>query len=138
MEKIYTAIANSKGGRSGHVKTSDGVIDFDLSLPKTLGGTEKAGTTNPEQLFASGYSACFGSAIDYVAKLKKHALKEINVTAEITLNQDESGFVLSGVLKVNLPELSREQAQEIVEAAHQVCPYSKATRGNIKVELMVV
>jgi Ohr subfamily peroxiredoxin len=138
MEALYTAIASSIGGRSGHVKTSDGVINFDLSLPKTLGGTEKAGTTNPEQLFASGYAACFGSAVDFVAKQMKHHLKEINVTAEVTLGKQEDGFVLAAVLKVKLPDVKLSVAQEIVDAAHQVCPYSRATRGNIDVKVIAV
>ena len=137
MKTIYTAIAKSTGGRSGHVASSDQVLDFDLSLPKTLGGAEKAGTTNPEQLFACGYAACFGSAIDFVAKQMHHSLKEINVTAEVTLGQVEEGFQLAVVLKVNLPELSHDDAQKVAKAAHQICPYSKATRGNIEVEVLV-
>jgi len=138
METLYTAIVTTIGGRAGHTISSDGVIDYDLSLPKNLGGIEKPGTTNPEQLFAAGYSACFGSAIDLIAKKKHITLKEIDVTAEVSLNNSESGFGLAVHLKVYLPGISHAEAEQIVNDAHQVCPYSKATRGNIEVKLSVL
>jgi Ohr subfamily peroxiredoxin len=139
MKPLYTATAQAIGGRNGHVETSDGLLNFDLSIPQSMEGPGKANTTNPEQLFACGYAACFGSAIDFVAKQKKHTLKDIDVTADVSIGKNEQGkFQLAVELKVYLPELNHAQAKEVVEAAHQICPYSSATRGNIEVKLTVV
>lgn len=139
MDTLYTAIAHAVNGRNGHVRTSDGVIDFDLTLPKSMGGLGAADTTNPEQLFASGYAACFGSAIDLVAKQKKITVGEIHVTAEVSIgSRAEGGFGLAVVLQARLPDVKREDALALVEAAHQICPYSNAIRGNVEVKLDVV
>ncbi len=139
MEALYTGSAHAIGGRNGHVESSDGLLKFDLSIPKSMGGPGKAGTTNPEQLFACGYSACFGSAIDFVAKQQQKALKEIHVIAAVGIGKTaEDGFRLMVELKVYLPEISHDEAEQIVQAAHQVCPYSHATRGNVAVKLTVL
>ena len=134
MKPLYTATATTTAGRNGHSETSDGKIKFDLNLPKELGGSGVG--TNPEQLFACGYSACFGGAIDLVARQKKHVLKHIEVTAKVVLNQtDAGGFALSAEIHANLPELSKADAEAIVAEAHKVCPYSNATRNNIEVKV---
>jgi Ohr subfamily peroxiredoxin len=138
MQKLYTTSATVEGGgRNGHVKSSDGILDLDVRMPKELGGS--GGATNPEQLFAAGYAACFDSAVNLVARTRKIAVRDTSVTANVTMGKVEDGtFALAVSLDVKIPGVSREAAQEIVEAAHQVCPYSKATHGNIEVELSVV
>lgn len=138
MKVLYTAQATAHGGREGSVVSSDGLLRFDLSMPKTLGGSEKAGTTNPEQLFACGYSACFAGAVGYVARMKKITLQGVEVTARVHIGQGEAGLGLAAELDVRLPGLDRAQAEALVHEAHQVCPYSKATRNNVEVKLAVV
>jgi len=138
MKPMYEAKATATGGRAGHVATSDGLIDFDLSLPEGLGGPGGA-KSNPEMLFAAGYSACFGSAIDFVAAQHKATLTENRVTATVGIGQREGGgFQLAVRLEVHLKGVSAEDAKKIVDEAHQVCPYSHATRNNVNVELAVV
>jgi len=133
MKTLYTARATSTHGRAGHAQTDDGKISVDLSPP----GSNGKGT-NPEQLFACGYAACFGGAVEFVAKQQKLDIGEANIAIEVSLHQDEqTGFSLSAVLDVSLPKLDAAAAQKLVEAAHQTCPYSKATRGNIPVTLKV-
>jgi Ohr subfamily peroxiredoxin len=136
MSAIYTAIATS-AGRDGRSVTNDGKLDVMLARPKELGGDGRG--TNPEQLFASGYSACFASAMQLVAKRQKVDAADASVTAEVGLHPTAEGrFTLSVVLRVELPEhLQGAAGQALVEATHQVCPYSNATRGNIPVELVV-
>jgi osmotically inducible protein OsmC len=134
----YTAVATTTGGRNGHVETDDGLLKFDLSVPKGMGGPGKPGTTNPEQLFACGYSACFGGAVDFVASQEKVKVGPVHVTAAVSFNADDSGFFLSVVLTVSVEGVDRATAERLVRRAHEeVCPYSKATRNNIKVELVV-
>jgi len=132
---LYTATATAQGGRNGHVESSDGLLRFDLSIPKEMGGPGNAGSTNPEQLFAAGYAACFGSAVDAVGRQKKLDTMGAAVTCDVSIDKVEGGFQLSAKLRVKLPALEKAQAQEVVEAAHQMCPYSKATRGNINVSV---
>jgi osmotically inducible protein OsmC len=127
---LYTAHATAIGGRTGKVETDDKKISTQLSRP----GSGEPGT-NPEQLFASGYSACFGSAVEFVAKQQKLDVGQVKVQADVILFQGDDGFSLGAVLDVALPGVDQPTAQKIVEAAHQVCPYSKATRGNIIVTL---
>jgi len=129
---LYTAHATALGGRNGHTETDNG-LKFELATPGAPNA--KPGTTNPEQLFASGYSACFGSALEHVAREQKIVVKDAKVQADVNLNQGDEGYFLSVTLNVTLPGLANDQAAKLVEAAHQVCPYSKATRGNIKVTL---
>jgi len=136
MSALYTAIATASG-RDGRAVTSDKKLDVTLALPKEMGG-DGAGT-NPEQLFAAGYAACFASALGLVAGKKKIDTADASVTAEVGIAPNgEGGFGLSVTLRVELPDgLAAETGRELVEAAHQVCPYSNATRGNIPVELVI-
>jgi Ohr subfamily peroxiredoxin len=135
MKTLYTATATAHGGREGHVQTDDGLFSADLRLPKSMGGPGGAGT-NPEQLFAAGYAACFESALRLVARLQKKALKDAHITAQVTLNAtDEGKYVLGVSLSGKLDGVSQEEAQALMEAAHQVCPYSNATRANIEVKV---
>ena len=136
MTIIYTTEATARGGREGEVTSSDGVIDLLLALPKEMGG--KGGDfSNPEQLFAAGYAACFHSAAKLVAGQKKLDVTGSTVTAKVGIGPDETSFGIEVELVASFPTLSATEAQELLEAAHQVCPYSKATRGNIPVTLSV-
>lgn len=137
IEKIlYTAHATAVGGRDGHVKTDDGKIDLRVAMPPGLGG--KGDGTNPEQFFASGYAACFGSAVGFVARQKKLTPESVTIDASVQIGQIPSGgFGLAVKLTAHLPGLSKEDAQALVHAAHQVCPYSNATRGNIVVDIEI-
>jgi Ohr subfamily peroxiredoxin len=136
MNPLYTATSTATGGRAGRVLSEDGVIDLALTMPKAMGGDGATGT-NPEQLFASGYAACFGSAVGVVARTQKLTLGPVRITAAVTIGRDETGYGLAVELTGHFPELSPERAQAVMEAAHQVCPYSKATRGNVAVTLSV-
>jgi osmotically inducible protein OsmC len=137
MKILYTAEATAKGGRNGHVKSNNGVLDVEVRMPKALGGAND-NYTNPEQLFAAGYSACFDSALSVIIKQGKIQTGETSVTAKVGLGQnDKGGFALAVELQVNIPEVTIDQAHELVEKAHQICPYSNATRGNIEVNLVV-
>lgn len=137
MTPLYTAHVNATGGRAGHIKSDDGTLDLPLSLPKSMGGPGADGATNPEQLFAAGYASCFGGAVGVVGRTQKLDLGAHDITAHVTISKDDSGFGLSVDLVGNFPALSKEQAESVMAAAHQVCPYSKATRGNIVVTLSV-
>ncbi|SDI89567.1 peroxiredoxin, Ohr subfamily [Frankineae bacterium MT45] len=131
----YTTTATAKGGRAGHVTSGDGLIDVDLGQPGS-GGEPKV---NPETLFASGYAACFQGALANRAKTQGIDTSDSTVTAEVSFGPSEDGgFGLAVTLKVNIPAVEDEKAQELIELAHQFCPYSKATRGNINVTLEVV
>ena len=132
-KRLYTAVATADAGREGRAKSDDGHLDVALAPPKALGGNGAG--TNPEQMFAAGYAACFGSAIGAVARAKKVTTGPVSVTAQVTLGTIGQGYGLAVELEIRLPELPREQAQELVTAAHQVCPYSNATRGNIVVDV---
>jgi lipoyl-dependent peroxiredoxin len=134
---LYTATATAKGGRDGHVRSDDGTLDLPVTMPRSLGGSGAPGT-NPEQLFAAGYSACFGSALGLVARMQKINVGPFDITAKVSIGKtDAGGFGLSVELRGRFESLAREQAQALMEAAHQVCPYSNATRGNIQVTLSV-
>lgn len=135
VEKIlYTAKTHTTGGRDGASRSSDGRLDVKLSTPGAAGNG-----TNPEQLFAAGWSACFIGAMGVAAsKLKVSLPADRAVDAEVDLATDEGGFLLRARLNVSLPGLDHDVAQQIVDAAHEICPYSKATRGNIEVELNLV
>jgi lipoyl-dependent peroxiredoxin len=136
MNILYTATASATSGRDGKVFSDDQAIDLGLSVPKGLGGPGGTGT-NPEQLFAAGYSACFGSALKLVAGQKKIATGDVTITAKVSIGRGEKGFGLAVELIGTIPALSKEEAHALMEAAHQVCPYSNATRGNIDVKLSV-
>ncbi|KJK19477.1 organic hydroperoxide resistance protein [Pseudomonas sp. NPDC087612] len=140
MQKVtplYIAQATSTGGRDGKSSSSDGKLEVKLSTPKELGGAGGDGT-NPEQLFAAGYSACFIGALKFVAGQQKKALPaDSSITAKVGIGQIPGGFGLDIDLNINLPGLDQAEAQALVDAAHQVCPYSNATRGNVDVRLHV-
>ena len=138
MRTLYTAMATAEAGREGRVRSSDGNVDLQLSLPKGLGGPETPGTTNPEQLFAAGYAACFHSALKLVAGKSGVDASRSTVTAVVGIGaNDAGGFELAVELDVNLPGTDHGTAESLVHQAHTVCPYSNATRGNIPVELTV-
>ena len=137
MQVLYTANASASAGRAGRVSSDDGIVDFALVVPQGMGGPGGAGT-NPEQLFACGYSACFGGALKLVAGLQKVVTGPVTISAAVSIGKDATGYGLAVKLTGHMPELSAEQAMALMQAAHQVCPYSKATRGNIEVELAVV
>ncbi|HEX7816940.1 organic hydroperoxide resistance protein [Dyella sp.] len=137
LEKVaYTATATAKGGREGHIHSSDGVLDFDLRVPKEMGGPGGAGS-NPEQLFAAGYAACFEGAVRFVAREKKVPLQDASVTAHVGIGpRKPTGFGIAVKLEVNLPGIDRTVAQELVDIAHRdICPYSHATRNNVDVDI---
>ncbi len=135
MSVLYTAAALSSGdGRNGHVRSSDGFLELDLTVPKEMGGA--GGATNPEQLFAAGYAACFHSAVKGVARHRKLTLTDSSVAAEVGIGPREAGgFGLTVALHVELGGVDQATADELVAEAHQMCPYSNATRGNIDVAL---
>jgi lipoyl-dependent peroxiredoxin len=133
---LYTAVATATHGRDGTVRSDDGTVDHKLAIPKGLGGPGGDGT-NPEQLFAAGYSACFGGALGLVARMQKVPLKDAQITAKVTIGKTQAGgFGLAVELHGKLDGVPQEQAQALMEAAHQVCPYSVATRGNIDVKVI--
>ena len=138
LEKVlYTAQATATGGRDGRSESSDGRLTLKLSVPKGLGGDDGPGT-NPEQLFAAGYSACFIGALKFVAGQKKISLPaDVKATADVGIGPIATGFGIQVALKISIPGMDAAKAQELVDAAHIVCPYSNATRGNIDVKLVV-
>ena len=134
----YTAKATATGGREGVAKSDDGRLDVNLSTPKGLGGDDGQGT-NPEQLFAAGYAACFIGALKFVAGSEKVALpSDTYINSEVSIGAIDAGFGIAVKLAVSLGDMDKAAAQALVEKAHQVCPYSNATRGNIEVELSVI
>ncbi len=137
MEPIYTASAAATGaGRNGHVQSTDGHIDADVRIPKEMGGP--GGATNPEQLFAAGYAACFHSALQLVAGQVQADVTDSEVVADVSIGSNGAGgFGLAVQLEITLPAVERAVAEELVEKAHEVCPYSNATRGNVEVTLTV-
>lgn len=136
-ERVYTAKVNTQGGRVGESKSDDGRLSVSLSTPKEMGGDGGQGT-NPEQLFAAGYSACFLGAMKAVAgKMDIDVPKDTSIDAEVTFGPIEQGYCIAVAMTITTPGLDREQAEELVQAAHKVCPYSNATRDNIEVDLKV-
>jgi Ohr subfamily peroxiredoxin len=137
MKPLHTAIVTARGGREGFVKADKGVIDLPLTMPKALGGKGEGQGTNPEELFAAGYAACFESALRLVGRQQDVELDDVTVTAEVAIGKDDDGFALQAKLRARLPGIERQQAEALMQAAHEVCPYSKATRGNLPVDLVV-
>ena len=139
MQVLYTASATAAGGRNGAIKSSDGVLDLKLAYPKELGGPGGV-ATNPEQLFAAGYAACFENALLRVARERKQPIRESKVTAHVTIGRNEKNFFeLAVQLEVSVPDRDRAEIEELVKVANEeVCPYSRATRGNIEVRIKVV
>lgn len=132
---LYTAQAKSTGGRNGVSETTDGALRFQLASPGAPNA--KPGTTNPEQLFACGYAACFGGALAYIARQQGQSADNATINSSVSLNQGDDGFSLAVTLNVEIPGMDHAAAESLVHAAHQFCPYSKATRGNIPVTLQV-
>jgi Ohr subfamily peroxiredoxin len=138
VKVVYIAEATAVGGREGRVRSTDGAIDLDLAIPKELGGPGGM-ATNPEQLFAAGYAVCFHNALRLVARRAKANVDGSEVSAAVGLGPIEGGrYGIQVALKISLPGVEAQQAKELVDAAHQVCPYSNATRGNIEVDLQIV
>jgi lipoyl-dependent peroxiredoxin len=140
IKPLFTATATSTGGRNGHTEASDGTVKADLSVPKAMGGPGKPGTATPEHLFAAGYAACFGGALDYVAKQHKKDATKATVVCAVSIGpRDGGGFGLAVQLKIEDRSLPQAELAALVEEAHEkICPYSHATRGNVDVELEVV
>jgi len=135
-KRIYTAEATVKGGRQGHARTSDGVLDLDVRLPIEMGG--KGGAANPEQLFAVGYAACFQSALDQAGRRLGSDTSGSTITSRVSIGPIEGGsYGLAVELAVAIPGLDHDTATKVVHAAHDICPYSNAIRGNIDVSLVV-
>lgn len=138
QQTMYTGVATSTGGREGTAVSSDGKLNLTLSTPKALGGSGGEGT-NPEQLFAAGYSACFLNALKHIASLEKVTLNDnTSITAEVAIGPVEVGFGLAVKLLVSMGDTERTLAQSLIEKAHQVCPYSNATRNNVDVRVELV
>lgn len=140
IKPLFTATATAVGGRNGHSEANDGLVKVDLSVPKEMGGPGKAGTTTPEHLFATGYAACFGGAIDFVAKQQKKNATSAKVTCSATIGvRDAGGFGLAVKMRVEDPSIPQAELEAFVRDAHEkICPYSHATRGNVAVEFEVV
>ncbi len=137
MKVLYTSKVTTIGGREGTTRSENGVLNLKLTIPKELAGPGGP-YTNPEQLFAAGYSACFDSALRHTARQQKTSLKDSQVTAEVSIGSNESGgFALAVLLRVRLTGMERSAAESLVAAAHQTCPYSNATRNNIPVEIVL-
>jgi len=139
MKILYSATATANGGRSGHARSSDGALDVALTVPKELGGDGKPGT-NPEQMFAAGYAACFQSALRHIAGERKKTITDTSITATVGIGPREAGgFGLKVDMDVSVGGLSRAEAEELVEHVHAVvCPYSNAIRGNVDVTIRVI
>ena len=135
MKTIYTAAATATGGRNGHVTSDNGVLDLQVRVPKAMGGANDD-FTNPEQIFAAGYAACFDSALNLVIRQQKIKIGETAVTANVSIGPAENGaFGLAVELAVNVPGVSAEEAQQLAERAHQICPYSNALKNNVEVTI---
>jgi Ohr subfamily peroxiredoxin len=140
IKPLYTATASVTGGRNGHAQSSDGAVSVDLSVPKELGGPGKPGTATPEHLFAVGYAACFGGAVDLVAKQHKKDASNAKVTSAVSIGPREGGgFGLAIKMRVEDKSIPQAELESLVKEAHeQICPYSHATRGNVDVAFNVV
>lgn len=136
MNKLYTASVIAQGGRDGHIKSSDGILDFELKRPKELKG--QGGATNPEQLFAAAWGPCYLGALGSIADQEGIDASEATVNVQISFNEDGKAFALSAELDVHIPGLSHDETQRLADLAHKTCPYSKATKGNIEVRVTAV
>lgn len=136
MEKLYTASVTANGGRDGHIKSNDGILDFSLRKPKEMGG--QGGATNPEQLFAAAWGACYLGALGSVAQHDGVDVTDATVEVHVSFNKDGNAFVLSADLDVHIPGITTEEAQQLADKAHRACPYSKATRGNIETRVTAI
>jgi lipoyl-dependent peroxiredoxin len=139
IKPLFTATATATGGRNGHTQSSDGIVSADLSVPKAMGGPGKSGTATPEHLFAAGYAACFGGALDFVGKQHHKDASKASITADVSIGPREGGgFGLAVKLHVVDPSLPQAELAALAKEAHEkICPYSHATRGNVDVQLEV-
>lgn len=136
MKKLYTAVVTANSGRDGHVKSTDGIIDFDIRKPKEMGG--QGGSPNPEQLFAAAWGSCYLGALSAVSQNEGVDVTEASVDVKVSFNEDGKASTLSADLDVHIPGITLEEAQKLADKAHRTCPYSKATRGNIEVNVLAV
>lgn len=136
MEKLYTASVTAKGGRNGHIKSSDGTIEFDVRKPREMGG--QGGATNPEQLFAAAWGPCYLTALGAIAEREGIDISEATVEVHISLNQEGNSSVLSADLDVHIPGIAIAEAQGLADKASHACPYSKATKGNIATRVIAI
>jgi len=136
MEKLYTASVTATGGRNGQVTSSDGLLDLKLRKPEAMGGT--GGATNPEQLFAAAWGPCYLGALGAVAQHDEIDVSQATVNVLVSFNKDGNAFALSADLEVHIPGIEKTEAQKLAEKAHRACPYSKATKGNIKTSITAV
>ena len=136
MDKLYTASVTAQGGRDGHIKSSDGILDFELKKPKEMHG--QGGATNPEQLFAAAWGPCYLGALAGIAEKDGVDVSEATVTVQVSFNKDGNVYLLSAELDVHIPGLAHDDAQRLADLAHRTCPYSKATKGNIEVRVTAV
>jgi Ohr subfamily peroxiredoxin len=139
IKPLYTATATAQGGRNGHTQSSDGLVSVDLSVPKAMGGPGKPGSTTPEDLFAAGYAACFGGALDYVAKQRKKDAAHTSVTCSVSIGpRDGGGFGLAVKMRIEDKSVPQSDLAALVQEAHEkICPYSHATRNNVQVTFEV-
>jgi Ohr subfamily peroxiredoxin len=140
IKPVYTTTATARGGRNGHTQSGDGLVSFDLSVPKAMGGPGKPGTTTPEDLFAAGYAACFGGALDFVARQQKKDATRATISCSVSIGpRDGGGFGLAVKMHVEDRSLPQAELAALAREAHEkICPYSHATRGNVNVELEIV
>jgi osmotically inducible protein OsmC len=140
INPVFTATASASGGRNGRTESDDGIVKFDLSVPKAMGGPGKPGTATPEHLFAAGYAACFGGALDFVAKQKKKDATKAKITCSVSIGpRDGGGFGLAVKMRVEDQSLPQTELAALAHEAHEkICPYSHATRGNVNVQFDVV
>lgn len=140
IKPVFTATATARGGRNGHTQSSDGLVSADLSVPKAMGGPGKPNTTTPEDLFAAGYAACFGGALDFVGRQQKKDATRATITCSVSIGpRDGGGFGLAVKMRVEDPNLPQSDLAALAREAHEkICPYSHATRGNVPVEFEIV
>jgi osmotically inducible protein OsmC len=140
IKPLFTATATASGGRNGHTEAADGTVKADLSVPKEMGGPGRPGTTTPEHLFAAGYAACFGGALDFVAKKQKKDATKARITCSVSIGpRDAGGFGIAVKMQVEDKSLPQAELAALAKEAHdQICPYSHATRGNVPVDFTVV
>lgn len=136
FKPVFTETATNHGGRNGHVKSESGNIDLDMRMPEAAGGTGKG--ANPEELFAAGYASCFGGTLEFLSGKMDIDVEGYEVVAHVTFGQENGGFGIQVKLDVSIPDLDKADAEKIVKAAHENCPYSKATKGNIEVDVNIV
>ncbi len=137
LNVLYTAHATATGGRNGHTQSDDGLVSVDLSIPKAMGGPGKPDTTTPEDLFAAGYAACFGSACEHQSRQLKLHYKTLTVHSAVGIGTTETGFGLTVALTIDITGLSQTDAEKVVQAGHALCPYSNAVKGNVDVTITV-